>query len=55
MNLRDRPRRAAYAALQKKGLVTRLGINTLNLLNDSEQQNRIWCWTEGFGKGDSCA
>ena len=36
MNLCDSRFPHPYAALRKKGLVTRLCINTLNLLHDSE-------------------
>ena len=36
MNLCDSCFPHPYAALRKKGLVTRLRINTLNLLHDSE-------------------
>jgi len=37
MNLRDSRCAPAYAAMRKKGLVTRLAINRLNLLNDSRR------------------
>src|SRR3954447_18327400 len=55
MNLHDSRPRCTYAALRKKGLVTRLAINTLNLLDDSGTAKPGHAPDGGFGRESSCA